>query len=201
VTRPPIAIVHLDESCLGNGREGDNPGGAGGLIEVRTRSGIQRRDFNLCEPATTNNRMALAGAGRALEILSTKDRRLRVLMVSDSQYLIRGISEWVPGWIRRSWTRKGGPIENLELWRRLVAAAQKHQVHWSWVRGHAGHPKNEYANDLAIEAARTQVSHPHAVESGFLEWLEKHRKKKRYLDYDPDTAFRELEKQMEESKS
>ena len=189
---PPIAIVHLDESCLGNGREGDNPGGAGGLIEVRTRSGIQRRDFNLCEAATTNNRMALAGAARALQLLSAKDRRLQVMMVSDSQYLVRGISEWVPGWIGRNWTRKGGPIENLELWQALVAAQRRHVVHWSWVRGHAGHPKNEYANDLAIEAARTQVAHPNAIESGFPAWLEKQRRKKKYLDYDPDAAFEEL---------
>lgn len=188
----PIAIIHLDESCLGNGREGDNPGGAGGLIEVRTLSGIQRRDFNLCEPATTNNRMALAGAARALQLLSAKDRRLHVLMISDSQYLVRGISEWVPGWIARNWTRKGGPIENLELWKALVAAERKHRVRWHWVRGHAGHPKNEYANDLAIEAARTQVAHPNAVESGFPVWLEKQRSKKKYLDYDPDAAFEEL---------
>ena len=193
---PPIAIVHLDESCLGNGREGDNPGGAGGLIEVRTKSGIQRRDFNLCEPATTNNRMALAGAARALALLGAKGRRLRVMMISDSQYLVRGISEWVPGWVRRSWTRKGGPIENLELWKALVTEQRKHDVHWSWVRGHAGHPKNEYANDLAIEAARTQVAHPNAIESGFPVWLEKQRKKKKYLDYDPDAAFEELESKV-----
>jgi ribonuclease HI len=192
----PIAIIHLDESCLGNGREGDNPGGAGGLIEVRTRSGIQRRDFNLCEPATTNNRMALAGAARALQLLSAKDRRLHVLMISDSQYLVRGISEWVPGWIARNWTRKGGPIENLELWKALVAAERKHRVRWHWVRGLAGHPKNEYANDLAVEAARTQVAHPNAVESGFPVWLEKQRSKKKYLDYDPDAAFGELEQKV-----
>ncbi len=192
----PLAIIHLDESCLGNGREGDNPGGAAGLIEVRTSSGIQRRDFTLCEPATTNNRMALAGASRALEILAGKDRRMRVLMVSDSQYLVKGISEWVPGWIRRNWTRKGGPIENLELWRRLVGAERKHQVTWSWVRGHAGHPRNEYANDLAIEAARTQVAHPEAIESGYLAWVEGQRAKRRYLDYDPDLAFRESEQQL-----
>jgi ribonuclease HI len=191
VSDSPIAIVHLDESCLGNGREGDNPGGAGGLIEVRTRSGIKRRDFNLCASATTNNRMALAGAIRALKLLSAKGVRMRVLMVSDSQYLVRGIREWVPGWIRRDWTRKGGPIENLALWQQLVAAAGGHQVHWHWVRGHAGHPKNEYANDLAIDAAGTQVSHPQAVDSKFLEWLEAKRKKRKYLDYDPDVAFAE----------
>ena len=192
----PLAIIHLDESCLGNGREGENPGGAGGLIEVRTRAGIQRRDFNLCEPATTNNRMALAGAARALHLLSSKERRLLVMMISDSQYLVRGITEWVPGWMRRGWTRKGGPIENLELWKALVAAERKHAVEWSWVRGHAGHPKNEYANDLAIDAARTQVAHSTAVESGFLAWLDRHHKKKKYLDYDPDAAFAELEQKV-----
>jgi ribonuclease HI len=196
VPNPPLAIIHLDESCLGNGREGENPGGAGGLIEVRTRSGVQRRDFNLCAPATTNNRMALAGATRALELLSGKERRLHVLMVSDSQYLVRGISEWVPVWAARGWTRKGGPIENLELWKKLRLAETKHRVRWEWVRGHAGHPKNEYANDLAIEAARTQVAHPNAVESGFLDWLDRHRKKKKYLDYDPDAAFLELEEKV-----
>ena len=195
MSNSPVAIVHLDESCLGNGREGDNPGGAGGLIEVRTRSGIQRRDFNLCAPATTNNRMALAGASRALKLLGAKGVRLQVLMVSDSQYLIRGIREWVPGWIRRGWTRKGGPIENLALWQDLVAAAETHDVHWTWVRGHAGHPKNEYANDLAIEAASTQVSHPESVESKFLEWLEAKRIKRKYIGYDPDAAF-ETEKNL-----
>lgn len=195
---PPIAIIHLDESCLGNGRAGDNPGGAGGLIEVRTRPGIQRRDFSIHAPATTNNRMALAGAATVLELLSSKGRRLRVLMVSDSQYLIRGIREWVPSWTRRNWTRKGGPIENLELWQRLVAAGGRHEVQWTWVRGHAGHPKNEYANDLAVEAATIQSSPPGTVESGFTEWLAMHRakKKKLYLDYDPDVAFQVLEARM-----
>jgi ribonuclease HI len=197
VPTSPIAIVHLDESCLGNGREGDNPGGAGGLIEVRTRGGIQRRDFTLHAPATTNNRMALAGAARALELLSAKGHRLRVLMVSDSQYLVRGISEWVPGWMKRNWTRKGGPIENLELWKQLVAAAERHEVKWTWVRGHAGHPKNEYANDLAVEAAASQTSHPTAVESGYFAWLEKQQKKGKYKDYDPDAAFAGLEKHMD----
>ena len=103
---------------------------------------------------------------------------------------------WVPGWIRRSWTRKGGPIENLELWKALVTEQRKHDVQWSWVRGHAGHPKNEYANDLAIDAARTQVAHPLTVESGFSAWLEKKQAKKKYLDYDPDSAFEELERKV-----
>lgn len=190
---PPIAIVHLDESCLGNGREGDNPGGAGGLVEVKIKTGIERRDITRHQPASTNNRMALIGAAAVLQVLGGKGNRVRVLMVSDSQYLIRGMREWVPGWIRRNWTRKGGPIENLELWQSLVEVSRSHDVQWTWVRGHAGHPKNEYANDLAVDAAKNQASAPDAKESGFAAWLEKKRLKKQYLDYDPDAAFLALE--------
>jgi ribonuclease HI len=197
VPHSPITIIHLDESCLGNGREGDNPGGGGGIIEVRTRNGIQRRDFFIHDPATTNNRMALAGATAALDLLSGKGARLRVLMVSDSQYLVKGIREWVPGWVRRGWTRKTGPIENLALWQGLVAACDRHEVQWTWVKGHAGHPKNEYANDLAVEAAASQISSPDAIESGFLTWLERKRAKGKYQDYDPDAAFQALEKRLQ----
>jgi ribonuclease HI len=117
-------------------------------------------------------------------------------MVSDSQYLIRGMREWVPGWIRRNWTRKGGPIENLELWHSLVDVARAHDVQWTWVRGHAGHPKNEYANDLAVDAARNQESTAGAAESGFVAWLGKKRSKKQYLEYDPDAAFLTLERRL-----
>jgi ribonuclease HI len=196
VPHSDIAIVHLDESCLGNGREGDNPGGAGGLIEARARSGIQRRDLYLSSPATTNNRMALAGATEALELLAAKGTRLRVLIVSDSQYLVTGMREWVAGWKRRGWTRKGGPIENLEMWKALDAAAARHAVQFAWVRGHKGHAKNEYADALAVRAAREQIQSDGFAESGFPAWLEQKRLKKLYLDYDPDAAFEQLERQV-----
>src|SRR5215212_7778484 len=112
------AILHLDESCLGNGREGENPGGGGGLIEARSANGgIQRRDFYISAPATTNNRMALASAVAALQLLARKGPRLPVLIGSDSQSLVKGMREWVPGWGGRGWRRKEGPIENLELWK------------------------------------------------------------------------------------
>ena len=192
-----IAIVHLDESCLGNGREGDNPGGGGGLIEARSGGGrIQRRDFYISAPATTNNRMALAGAAVALRLLSGKDARLRVLMVSDSQYLVKGMREWTPRWVARGWKRKEGPIENLELWKELLASSRLHDVQWTWVRGHKGHAKNEYANDLAVKAAREQVTSDGIVASGFDEWLEGKRGKGLYLEYDPDQAFAGLEDQL-----
>ena len=191
------AVLHVDESCLGNGREGENPGGSGGLIEARAASGrIQRRDFYISAPATTNNRMALSGAIAALRLLARKGSRLDVLIVSDSQYLVRGIREWVPGWVVRGWRRKQGPIENLELWKALVASARLHDVQWTWVRGHKGHPKNEYANDLAVLAAKEQRTSEGIVESGFDDWLKAKRAKGLYLAYDPDAAFAELEERL-----
>ena len=191
-----VAVVHLDESCLGNGRKGENPGGAGGLIEVRSTKGIERRDFYTYDLNTTNNRMALNGAIVVLRVLAAKGNRLRVLMVSDSEYLVKGMREWAPGWAARGWIRKTGPIENLSLWQDLVKAARLHQVQWTWVRGHRGHPKNEYANDLAVAAAREAKTSNGAVESGFAEWLAQKRKKGKFLDYDPDYAFELLEQRV-----
>ena len=192
-----LAILHLDESCLGNGREGENPGGGGGLIEARSGNGrIQRRDFYLSAPATTNNRMALAGAEAALRLLAAKGVRLRVLIVSDSQYLVKGMREWVSGWAARGWRRKEGPIENLDLWQALVASARRHDVQWTWVRGHKGHAKNEYANDLAVKAAREQLTSDGTVPSLFDEWLTAKRVKGLFLAYDPDEAFGALERRL-----
>ncbi len=189
-------VVHLDESCLGNGQEGSNPGGAGGLVEVRTKAGVVRRDFFLHAPATTNNRMALRGAIEVLDLLGRKGARLHVLCVSDSEYLVKGLREWAPGWEARGWRRKGGAIENLELWQDLVRLARQHDAQWTWVRGHKGHAKNEYANDLAIRAARTQASSAGLVESGFGEWLAAKRKQALYLAYDPDESFTAIEARL-----
>jgi ribonuclease HI len=192
-----VAILHVDESCLGNGREGQNPGGGGGLIEARSGNGrIQRRDFYISAPATTNNRMALAGAIAGLRLLAGKGSRLKVLIVSDSQYLVKGMREWVPGWVGRGWKRKEGPIENLELWKELLASSRLHDTQWTWVRGHRGHPKNEYANDLAVMAARERRTSEGSVESGFPAWLEAKRAKGMYPEYDPDAAFAALERRV-----
>lgn len=169
----PLVAVYADESCLGNGREGDNPGGAAGVIEyMHPHSGrLSRFDYWIAEKSTTNNRMALRSAIEALNILGRKGSRFRVLFTSDSQYLVKGMSEWVYGWISRGWKRKEGAIENLALWQEAVAAAARHRVAWRWVRGHAGHPQNEWANDLAIRAAKEQHDSGGAVPSGFEEWL------------------------------
>jgi ribonuclease HI len=169
----PLVAVYADESCLGNGRDGDNPGGAGGVIEYRApdRDRVTRRDFWCSAPATTNNRMALLSLIGAFRVLDRKGERLRVVFTSDSQYLIRGMSEWVIGWMTRGWHRKGGPIENLPLWKEAVECVRPHQVDWRWVRGHVGHVQNEYANHLAVRAAHDQTASEGAQPSTFDAWL------------------------------
>jgi ribonuclease HI len=187
-----ITVVHADESCLGNGRDGKNPGGAAALIEVQVGRQVARRDLYISAPDTTNNRMALAGAIAAFALLSRKGRRLRVVFVSDSEYLVKGMREWVSGWQRRGWRRKGGAIENLELWQTLVRVSAQHEVQWRWVRGHAGDPKNEYVDDLAVRAATEQLTSDGDVASGLLDWLAEERTRGHYVGYDPDAAFAEL---------
>jgi ribonuclease HI len=187
-----VAVLHLDESCLGNGREGGTPGGAGALVEIRARGALERRDFRHHDPDTTNNRMALTGARLALEHLAAKGHRLRVLAVSDSEYLVKGMREWVPGWRGRGWRRKGGAIENLEMWQALVAAADLHEVQWAWVRGHVGHPKNEYADHLAVRAAGEGAGSGGLEPSGFPDWLAARQAKGRYPGYDPDADYERL---------
>ena len=176
-----LVAIYADESCLGNGREGANPGGAAGVIEHvnPATERLTRWDYWIGEPATTNNRMALRSAIEAFRVISRRGGRYRVLFTSDSQYLVKGMTEWVYGWVSRGWRRKEGPIENLELWHELVDAAAPHRVQWQWVRGHAGHPQNEYANDLAVRAAREQTASAGARTSGFDEWLEAQRLRQR----------------------
>jgi ribonuclease HI len=140
--------------------------------------------------------MALIGAAKVLELLAAKGNRMKVLIVSDSEYLVKGIRQWVPGWVARGWTRRGGPIENLALWQALAAAVRHHEVQWTWVRGHAKHPKNEYADHLAVAAAREQKTTDGSVESGFLEWLAAKQAKSLYPGYDPDKDFERLERRM-----
>jgi ribonuclease HI len=185
----PLVAIYADESCLGNGREGNNPGGAAGVIEYRPPNGgdIVRFDYWISEPATTNNRMALRSAIEALRIIARKGRQFRVRFTSDSQYLVTGMKEWVHGWISRGWRRKTGELENAALWQEAVALLDPHQIEWQWVRGHAGHPQNEYANYLAIRAARDQSSSDGPVPSGFDEWLARGRESGRLSA--PPAAF------------
>ena len=174
--RSPLVAVYADESCLGNGREGANPGGAGVLIEyLRADGGLVRRDIWVSEKSTTNNRMALRSAIEAFRALSAKGRSCRVVFTSDSRYLVDGMTSWVHGWARRGWRRAGGAIENLDLWQEAVRAADEHQIEWRWVRGHAGHPQNEYVNHLATRAAAELSDSGGVVESGFDGWMILHK--------------------------
>ncbi|MBM4185343.1 MAG: ribonuclease HI [Gemmatimonadetes bacterium] len=174
-------FVHADESCLGNQfQDRASPGGAGGLVEAWKDGGWERRDYWLSEPDTTNNRMALRSA---IEVLRALTRPCPVRLVSDSQYLVKGINEWMAGWKARGWKRKAGPIENLELWKQLDAELTRHEVEATWVRGHVGHPENEYGDFLATRAAKEQTASGGLVPSGFASWLEGQRAKGRYLDY------------------
>jgi ribonuclease HI len=175
-----IVYIYADESCLGNARDRGTPGGAAGLVEYWTGDHWERRDYWISEPATTNNRMAIRSAIEGLRALKSPSR---VIFTSDSQYLIKGMREWVRGWIRRGWKRQTGAVENVELWQELVEVAGQHQVDWRWVRGHAGHPQNEYANDLAIRAAKKQDRSGRLVTTGFDDWLERERAKGRYMDF------------------
>jgi ribonuclease HI len=176
----PLVAVFADESCLGNGKKGDNPGGAGVLVEYVApgASEVTRRDIWVAERSTTNNRMALRSAIEAFGALSRKGRRFDVVFTSDSRYLIDGMSDWVFSWARRGWRKADGkPVENVELWQAAVTAASAHRVEWRWVRGHAGNIQNEYANHLATAAAANQTSSDGLVESRFAEWLAAQRAK------------------------
>lgn len=169
----PLVAIYADESCLGNGREGENPGGAGVLVEYRPGTGageIVRRDVWISEPATTNNRMALRSVIEAFTALSAKGNRFHVVFTTDSRYIVDGMTQWVHDWARRGWKRKSGAIENLALWQAAVRAAQSHAVAWRWVRGHAGHAQNEYANHLATAAAAQQTQSGGLIPSGYDQW-------------------------------
>ncbi|MGH7539350.1 MAG: ribonuclease H family protein [Gemmatimonadales bacterium] len=184
-------LVHADESCLGNDRSKPSPGGNAALVEAPAGDSVARWDVYECAPQTTNNRMALAGAIVTLEWIRRQWQHARVTYVSDSEYLIKGMNEWLPGWKARGWKKKNGPIENLELWRKLDQAAAAHTLTWRWVRGHADHPKNEYANMRAIRAAERQERSNGLVPSDFDSWLEQQRARGKYQDYDPDPEVHE----------
>jgi ribonuclease HI len=179
----PRLLIHADESCLGNQfMDRDSPGGAAGLVEHWRGDRWERRDYWLSEPGTTNNRMALRSAIAGLSALRAP---CHVHFISDSQYLVKGMNEWIHGWKKRGWKRKAGPIENVELWKELDAAVARHEMTWAWVKGHAGHARNEYVNDLAIRAAKEQTASEGLVPSGFEDWLTKERESRgRYRDFD-----------------
>lgn len=136
--------VHIwtDGACRGN----PGPGGWGAIL----RFGDVEKEIYGAEAQTTNNRMELLAAISALDALN---RRCHVVLTSDSEYVRRGITEWIGNWKRRGWmTANRKPVLNRDLWERLDAAASRHEVDWRWIRGHSGHPENERADALANRA-------------------------------------------------
>lgn len=135
--------IYTDGACKGN----PGPGGWGAVI----RMGAHEKELSGHEPDTTNNRMEMLAAIRALQALT---RPCAVILTSDSVYLRDGITKWIHGWQRNGWrTANKQPVKNMELWQELLAAAAPHTVEWRWVKGHAGHPENERADRLASAAA------------------------------------------------
>jgi ribonuclease HI len=131
--------IFTDGACRGN----PGPGGWGALLRYK---GKEKRIYG-AEPHTTNNRMELTAA---IEALSSLKRPCRVSLTTDSQYVKKGVNEWLVDWKRRGWkTADKKPVKNVDLWQRLDEAAQRHTIEWHWVRGHTGHPENEIADQLA----------------------------------------------------
>lgn len=134
--------VFTDGACRGN----PGPGGWGALL----RYGDQEKELYGAEAETTNNRMELMAAIQALESLT---RPCDVELTTDSQYVRKGITEWLANWKKKNWkTAARKPVKNQDLWQRLDAATQRHNINWHWVRGHTGHPENERADALANRA-------------------------------------------------
>ena len=136
---PEKVYAYTDGACRGN----PGPGGWGVLLKDAERE----KELYGGERQTTNNRMELTAAIQALESLT---RRCEVCVVTDSVYVAKGISEWLPNWVKRGWkTANKEPVKNVDLWQRLEAARLNHHVEWKWVKGHAGHVENERADRLA----------------------------------------------------
>ncbi|MBS4098261.1 MAG: ribonuclease HI [Sulfuricella sp.] len=135
----PLVEIFTDGACKGN----PGPGGWG----VWLRYGSNEKELCGGEPGTTNNRMELTAVIRALEALT---RPCHVRLHTDSQYVQKGISEWIHGWKKRGWlTADKKPVKNDDLWKKLDELAANHHVEWLWVKGHAGHEGNERADQLA----------------------------------------------------
>jgi ribonuclease HI len=147
VTEASTEMTHVeiatDGACKGN----PGPGGWGALI----RSGKVEKELSGGEMPSTNNRMELMAAIRALEALK---RPCRVTLSTDSKYVMDGLTKWIKGWQKNGWrTAARQPVKNADLWQELLDAAAPHRIEWKWVKGHAGHPDNERADRLASDAA------------------------------------------------
>jgi ribonuclease HI len=134
--------IFCDGACSGN----PGVGGWGALL----RYGEKEKELSGAAGETTNNRMELTAA---IEALTSLKRPCRVVLTTDSQYLMKGMTEWIAGWVRKGWVNsKKEPVLNRDLWERLLELAKTHGIEWRWVRGHNGHPENERCDELARRA-------------------------------------------------
>ena len=143
-------LIYTDGACRGN----PGPGGWGAILRYNSHE----KTLYGAEPMTTNNRMELMAAIQALESLK---RPCTVCLTTDSQYVQKGITEWMANWKKRGWkTAAKKPVKNSDLWMRLDAAVAEHEIRWEWVRGHSGHPENELADTLANQAIDELLGSP-----------------------------------------
>jgi ribonuclease HI len=141
-----IVEIFSDGACSGN----PGPGGFGTILRWDGR----QREISGYHPETTNNRMEMLGAIAGLEALT---RPCRVHLTTDSEYLKKGMTEWLAGWVRKGWKNsQKKDVANRDLWERLLLLSQRHQVEWHWVRGHTGHPENERCDELARTAIKNR---------------------------------------------
>ena len=145
--------LYTDGAARGNP---DGPGGYGTILQYIDSKGVlHEREYSQGYVRTTNNRMELMAAITGLEKLT---RPCEVQLYSDSKYLTDAFNQhWIDGWLKKNWKGASGPVKNVDLWKRLLAAAQPHELHFTWVKGHAGHPENERCDHLATTAADTNA--------------------------------------------
>ncbi|MFO7737941.1 MAG: ribonuclease HI [Desulfatiglandaceae bacterium] len=142
--REKIVEIYTDGACTGN----PGPGGYGAVLKY----GDTVKEISGCEPRTTNNRMEMMAVIKALQQLK---RPCKVRVVTDSNYLVKGMTQWIHGWVRRNWINsQKRPVLNRELWEEILELSRKHQITWQWVKGHDGHPENERCDQLARAAIK-----------------------------------------------
>ena len=137
-----LVEIFTDGACSGN----PGPGGYGTIL----RYGDRTKELSGCDPDTTNNRMEMMAV---IEGLNRLKHPCRVRVVTDSNYVVKGMTQWISGWIKRNWINsQKKPVLNRDLWERLLELSRHHRIEWAWIKGHNGHPENERCDDLARKA-------------------------------------------------
>lgn len=143
-SRQQVVEIYTDGACKGN----PGPGGWGAVLKYAGRE----KEISGCTAQTTNNRMELTAAIEALRQLK---RPCKVRLVTDSNYVVKGMTQWIAGWVKRNWINsQKEPVSNKDLWEELLQLSRRHRVEWKWIKGHFGHPENERCDELARDAIR-----------------------------------------------